>query len=301
MQKAFAKASQYYRLGYDGLGQPPSSIDGDEESDSETAALSGLKDPSVAVTRRLKHNERKLPIASILHWFSHGLALIIITALTLTVYRSKLHYQSLCAARHSTWTPASEAMGDKYRTTHFEGTFAKWTPYKGPPTDEVEMAWKRITDDVPLLNVTTEDMVSLGRSLDSVKYPSDLGEGYLGILEVTHQLHCLKKVWEDHHLEYYSAAATLKKDRPLFYEQHYEHCIDIIRQRLMCTADTGIVTFRWVKGVHGPYPDFNTAHQCRSWGDLMEFAHEREVPLDNDYVWHNEPADDDPSRLNSVP
>jgi len=72
----------------------------------------------------------------------------------------------------------------------------------------------------------------------------------------------------------------------VYYEQHYEHCVDIIRQRLMCIADPGVVTFRWVKGITGPFPDFNTEHQCRSFDALLDWTaqHGVEVPGD-DFNW----------------
>ena len=38
-----------------------------------------------------------------------------------------------------------------------------------------------------------------------------------------------------------------------------DHCIDILRQVLMCNSDTGLVVFHWVQGIGAPTPDFSTA------------------------------------------
>lgn len=35
-----------------------------------------------------------------------------------------------------------------------------------------------------------------------------------------------------------------------------DHCIDDIRQALMCHADTSITTFEWKEGIRRPMPDF---------------------------------------------
>lgn len=49
----------------------------------------------------------------------------------------------------------------------------------------------------------------------------------------------------------------------IFFSFHYsvtnksaDHCIDDIRQALMCHADTSITTFEWQEGIRRPMPDF---------------------------------------------
>lgn len=237
-----------------------------------------------------------------IHWFTHTLSLACVVTLLWTINGFHSHYQNACATIHETWTPASEALGNEFDTLTFMGTFASWTPYKGPPTEEVKQAWARLSHDVPFLNLTKNEILALDRSPHSVQYPDEMGGGYFGLLEATHQLHCLERVWQDHHLEHFPKAQAEKNKMPLFYEQHYEHCLDIIRQRLMCTADSGIVTFRWVKGTPNPYPDFNTRHQCRSWEKLTNFAKSRAGGyISDDYMWPNEPPKGDPAWLNEVP
>jgi hypothetical protein len=105
-------------------------------------------------------------------------------------------------------------------------------------------------------------------------------------VEGVHQLHCLYAIWRDHHLYYFPKDQHIKDTRPAFYERHYEHCVDIIRQRLMCTADSGLVTFRWVDGEEIPEPDFNTPHMCASYDKLLEWNKANEAILEvNDIKW----------------
>ena len=118
-------------------------------------------------------------------------------------------------------------------------------------------------------------------------------------VEGVHQLHCLWVLWRDHHISSFPDEEDKRAARPAFYETHYEHCVDIIRQRLMCSADAGLITFRWVEGYDSPEPDFNTLHQCRSYAKLLEWNEENapNVWVD-DIKWK---APDDVVRLSRPP
>lgn len=108
----------------------------------------------------------------------------------------------------------------------------------------------------------------------------------MGTTEGIHQMHCLNTLREYHYIEHFPRLQDIKANNPLFFEQHYEHCLDIVRQRIMCTADPGIVTFNWVENVKGVYPDFNTEHVCHNFDALLEWNKEFEVVLPVDgYNW----------------
>ena len=52
---------------------------------------------------------------------------------------------------------------------------------------------------------------------------------------------------------------------------HIRHCIDLIRQSLMCNADTTIeVKDEEINGVRG----FGTLHQCKNWRGLVRWTEE---------------------------
>jgi hypothetical protein len=51
----------------------------------------------------------------------------------------------------------------------------------------------------------------------------------------------------------------------------------MLRQRLMCTADIGLVTGLWVEHYGEPYPDFSTRHQCRNFEKVQEWAKKHEL------------------------
>lgn len=90
---------------------------------------------------------------------------------------------------------------------------------------------------------------------------------------VFHQLHCLNALrggyWASHH----AALQGIKlrdEDLPVdIQESHMRHCVDLIRQSLMCMADTTLeVVDEKINGVHG----FRTPHQCKDWEQLKSWT-----------------------------
>ena len=57
------------------------------------------------------------------------------------------------------------------------------------------------------------------------------------------------------------------------------------RQRLMCTADAAIVTFRWVKGISTPYPNFHSGHMCADYEGLLEWGEGRKADMSKVEGW----------------
>ncbi|KAM3064785.1 hypothetical protein ACMFMG_008734 [Clarireedia jacksonii] len=89
-----------------------------------------------------------------------------------------------------------------------------------------------------------------------------------------HQLHCLHAIRE----AYYDATNKSESrhshsshaDMPSHTSPaHIRHCIDLIRQSLMCHADTTIeVKDEEINGVRG----FGTVHMCRDWNELVKWT-----------------------------
>ena len=56
------------------------------------------------------------------------------------------------------------------------------------------------------------------------------------------------------------------------------HCLDAIRQRLMCTMDIGVFGSIWVnKTDPKPFVDFNTQHKCRNFNAIRDWAEQNQV------------------------
>ena len=68
------------------------------------------------------------------------------------------------------------------------------------------------------------------------------------------------------------APATLLMVVPL------DHCIEMLRQKLMCDADVGVITHSWVSRRETPWPDFNVRHNCRNFEGVVEWSEKHNAP-----------------------
>ncbi len=61
--------------------------------------------------------------------------------------------------------------------------------------------------------------------------------------------------------------------------QSRAHCLDIIRQQLMCTVDTGVLgQVWWNPNWPEAYVDFNTRHRCKNFDAVRQWAEDRQLP-----------------------
>lgn len=237
-----------------------------------------------------QHQTRRLAgLVELGHWMLHALSIMTVAALAWLMWHDNRQFEESCARRHNIWSPAMDLRDQTTKKTFF-GTFDAPTPFKGSPNEETEAAWDTMWN-YNTVNLTAEQMIELGRPLDSIQYPDEFGGGYLAQVEAIHQLHCLHIIWQEHHYEAVPLLAEQKAKRPSYYERHFQHCIDIIRQRLMCTADPGLVTFRWVEGEDTtPEPDFNTPHMCGDWDRLVSWNNDHAASVDVDTIHWRAPA-----------
>ena len=54
-----------------------------------------------------------------------------------------------------------------------------------------------------------------------------------------------------------------------------DHCLDMLRQKIMCDGDVGLITLNWVTVRKEPWPDFNTKHTCRNFENIQQWAHDK--------------------------
>jgi hypothetical protein len=62
-------------------------------------------------------------------------------------------------------------------------------------------------------------------------------------------------------------------------EMSSAHCLDILRQQLMCIVDIGVLgQVWWNKQAPTAYVDFNTKHKCRNFDAVRQWAEEHQMP-----------------------
>ena len=124
-----------------------------------------------------------------------------------------------------------------------------------------------------------------GISSDHVQIKSKYGGGFPANVEGLHHLHCLNLVrqstfWDIDYYRKRGEGAFSNNDQIV--RLHVSHCIDILRQQLMCNADVGVFGQVWYRANPGDDPaafvDFNTNHKCRNYDDIRKWAGERQLP-----------------------
>ncbi|KAG0697876.1 hypothetical protein DFH29DRAFT_944379, partial [Suillus ampliporus] len=181
----------------------------------------------------------------------------------------------------------------------FNGTLDFPSIYRGPPSPEIDAAWDRLSRDVRPTRMTLEEMHKAGETdlRSKVKYPDKIGGGFMVSMESLHQLHCLNLLRKASWLEYYGPTDPSFQDTPEVVRLHLDHCIEMIRQNIMCNADVTMITWDWVERHRIPYPNFNTRHQCRNFEKILDWAVEHAVHIDKSEVTRSEDTVDLPSPL----
>jgi hypothetical protein len=162
--------------------------------------------------------------------------------------------------------------------------------YRGPPRPELDEAWDdllqctfshgatlhdflerltRLCQDNSI-RVQKEDLDKANTT--SVPLNDDEG-GYLASLDVFHTLHCVNKVRQSYYSDYYHDPNPLADQH-----EHFDHCIDLLRQTIMCHGDISLHTYEWIDDYRFPWPSTRTEHQCRNWDRLIDWSRENYVP-----------------------
>jgi hypothetical protein len=128
---------------------------------------------------------------------------------------------------------------------------------------------------------------SEANQLINTTVPVELKDGtisHLVELDVFHQLHCLntlrQSLYEDAFplWEYYEDG---RRRYDTIGARHWDHCLDALRQTLMCHGDVTPIVFHYNHTSHGTFPKLNAVHVCRNWDSIVNWAKAREV---DDYV-----------------
>jgi hypothetical protein len=131
------------------------------------------------------------------------------------------------------------------------------------------------------------------KTIVGTTYQKPSGWWVLGV-EVFHQLHCLVSVlqaaamldWMTAHqcvlqniirktidIDYYG----INEMDPATYRLHIEHCIDALRQSLMCSADISRFEVEWNEKFHRARPVFGrVTHTCRNFEKIRSWAAARD-------------------------
>lgn len=197
-------------------------------------------------------------------------------------------------------SPISDAIPVKYVTTHTNGSFERETIYRQAAGPDVDAAWHELTGaPPPLVAVPVSQAQRYGLESWQAKLdPSTPGLEHatephlIAGVEVFHQLHCVDLLRKGSHwdYEYYRdrdiavAAAGGRKGPFAGSEErgriHFSHCLDMIRQRIMCMADTELIGQVWVEDEVTIM--FSAQKKCRNYDDIRSWVVANQVQPNED-------------------
>ncbi|KAK0629863.1 hypothetical protein B0T17DRAFT_201389 [Bombardia bombarda] len=191
----------------------------------------------------------------------------------------------------ATYSPLFPAV--KYELQKFPlAPVMKDSPYAGYGPD-VDRAWDAIANDNADIMITEEERIKLGLSPDSLRIqdPKTGKWGYRAGVEVFHQLHCLNLLRQVVYKDEYYGRKDLGGDvgdaegiEDLL--GHVDHCIEAIRENLMCQGDVGVFTFKLFpeladQGIEGEWPDFSINHMCRNFDSIKKWNNDHAAAWDH--------------------
>ncbi|KAL3421692.1 hypothetical protein PVAG01_05848 [Phlyctema vagabunda] len=157
--------------------------------------------------------------------------------------------------------------------------------FRQDPSLEVDIAWKEMWDSRPV-PVSKGQVLAMGKDpAEAVQIPEDWGYGsekYFGRVDVFHQIHCLDALRREVHFEHYYGKKYPNgyKDTTDFHRLHVSHCIHLLLQNIMCSANTDIYTHIWTDTLDHAFPDFNIQHQCKSFDKIVEWQSKNAIDED---------------------
>ncbi|KAI0151869.1 hypothetical protein GGR57DRAFT_492858 [Xylariaceae sp. FL1272] len=157
--------------------------------------------------------------------------------------------------------------------------------YRQAPSTKVDEAWQDLVDSRPV-PVTREKVLAMGKDpKQAVQIPPSWGYGdevYFGRVDVFHQIHCLDALRREAHFEHYYGRKYPGgfNETDEMHRLHLSHCLHLLLQNIMCTANTDVYTHIWTDTVPWAFPDFNINHRCRDFSAIQEWQEKHAIDED---------------------
>ncbi|KAI1248134.1 hypothetical protein MGN70_010383 [Eutypa lata] len=152
--------------------------------------------------------------------------------------------------------------------------FSLTSPYIAPPGVVTDQLWRDLVNTGAIFPLTLEEFVEVNDSPETgIQLTHDPHGRYVGTLASTHQIHCVdalrKGLW--FHYEYYRDHGDdiFMDEDPV--EDHLMHCVEMLRNAIMCSGDVSVITYNWKKGHAAPKASFKSMHSCQKWDKIEEW------------------------------
>ncbi|KJK77116.1 hypothetical protein H634G_07537 [Metarhizium anisopliae BRIP 53293] len=205
-------------------------------------------------------------------------AILLVSLVLVIVGKSTARCKASPDDQGGRYSPAEDAV--EYVPVLFKlGNSHASSPYQGFPTDETDRLWQELYGVGTFLHV---DEDAGNRLLNtSVKAPVVGSENDLMVgLDVFHQLHCLNQIRMAFYPRRYNTSLT-NPDGTVKYIQwlHIDHCVESLRQSIMCHSDTSLITYKWLESKKITELELEVVHMCRNFDKIQDWASQRTVNL----------------------
>ncbi|KAK7052482.1 hypothetical protein R3P38DRAFT_2860578 [Favolaschia claudopus] len=163
------------------------------------------------------------------------------------------------------YSPAHEAV--EYGITTY--TIGGDKRFHIPPSPALDQAWSDLYN-FGISQIPKSQAVLLPNKTHPI--PGD-PLNYIAELDVFHNLHCLNMIRKGLHTEYYNDAPEI---------EHLDHCIDWIRQALMCAGDTSVIVWQWDPKKNQTIFQGDVAHTCRNFDKLRDWGKHHKIQTSYD-------------------
>ncbi|KAI0146669.1 hypothetical protein BJ166DRAFT_538323 [Pestalotiopsis sp. NC0098] len=255
-------------------------------SSDESAGTADSKEHLLHKSRDADDEVQWAPIRPTRRSFSH-VGHLIVELFLVAVIVVVFFYPLQIGTKHRDqviYSPASEAI-----SYHVRGFNAGYLPgEKSPyqldcptctPTDSIDDAWAELYSPWMWSKIPRNQAAQLNNL--TINIPGEEDQYLIG-LDVFHQLHCLDNIrrglWPDRyrHEDYMGGQGM-----SLLSAKHLDHCVDQIRQVIMCASDVSTNWLRWDEEWQSNMPPGFTYHSCRNFDAVVDWAREHTVePFD---------------------
>ncbi|KAG9225253.1 hypothetical protein CCMSSC00406_0007084 [Pleurotus cornucopiae] len=170
--------------------------------------------------------------------------------------------------QNSLFSPANEAISYKYHR-FFNGFGRNVSPFQVPPSKELDELWEGLYN-LGISRIPASQAKQLPNATEAI--PGD-EHNYIVELDVFHELHCLNRIRKTIYSDYYPDMRLSLPGN----EAHMSHCLDSIRQSLMCSSDVSLIVWKWDEEAGQSFPRGDVVHRCRDFDKIKEWASERQL------------------------
>ncbi|KAI0186504.1 hypothetical protein EV127DRAFT_394938 [Xylaria flabelliformis] len=144
------------------------------------------------------------------------------------------------------------------------------TRFVGHPGPEWEQSMHQLMEGT-LIRISEEEL----RQSGSGSIPLKDG-GYAAGLGVGHNLHCIKKIKQFIYREHFYPNLSNDKDQFDYVQSHADHCLDFLRQDMLCHLDYSLYTLYWGERRQDiPTHRIPVVQKCVNWDKLHSWMQNR--------------------------